>query len=88
MTKFGSLKNTAKIVTQKMIAAITPALSGTQNATRPLMSSGIEAPTAPKYSSRCDTTMMAGAAPICPEGDRYCGVRVWKLTVPEFQRLL
>jgi thymidylate synthase ThyX len=36
----------------------------------------------------CTLRRMAGVAPLCPEGDRYCGVRVWKLTVPEFRRLL
>src|SRR5262245_17190628 len=36
----------------------------------------------------CTLRKMAGVAPICPEGDRYCGVRVWKLSVPEFQRVL
>jgi hypothetical protein len=36
----------------------------------------------------CTLRKMANVAPICPEGDRYCGVRVWKLTVPEFRRVL
>ncbi len=26
--------------------------------------------------------------PFCPEGDRYCGVRVWELGVADFQRVL
>ena len=28
------------------------------------------------------------ASPICPEGDRYCGVRVWKLDLSEYERVL
>lgn len=36
----------------------------------------------------CTLRAMAGATPICPEGDRYCGVRVWKQEVREFRRVL
>ena len=36
----------------------------------------------------CTLRKMAGESPICPEGDRYCGVRVWKLEVKDFQRRL
>jgi hypothetical protein len=31
---------------------------------------------------------MAGEAPICPEGDRYCGVRVWKMEVRDYRRTI
>ena len=31
---------------------------------------------------------MAGASPYCPEGNRYCGVPVWKLAVEDFKRVL
>jgi len=34
----------------------------------------------------CTLRKMAGESPICPEGDRYCGVRVWKLDVKDFRR--
>lgn len=34
----------------------------------------------------CTLRRMAGVAPHCPEGDRYCGVRVWRLEVGEFAR--
>jgi len=36
----------------------------------------------------CSQRMMAGTRPICPEGDRYCGVPVWKLDIGEYERLL
>lgn len=36
----------------------------------------------------CTLRQMAGTKPICPEGDRYCGVPVWKLDIREYERLL
>jgi thymidylate synthase ThyX len=36
----------------------------------------------------CTLRAMAGASPICPEGDRYCGIRVWKQEVAEFARVI
>ena len=36
----------------------------------------------------CTLRAMAGESPICPEGDRYCGVRVWKQEVQDFRRVL
>jgi thymidylate synthase ThyX len=36
----------------------------------------------------CTLRMRAKEAPICPEGDRYCGVRVWKMDVAEFSRVI
>ena len=36
----------------------------------------------------CTQRLMAQARPVCPEGDRYCGVPVWKLDVGEYERLL
>ncbi|MCC7138653.1 MAG: FAD-dependent thymidylate synthase [Planctomycetes bacterium] len=36
----------------------------------------------------CALRAMAEEAPICPEGDRYCGVRVWKLAVEDYRRVL
>ena len=36
----------------------------------------------------CTPRHMAGAKPICPEGDRYCGVKVWQLDLSEYQRLI
>ena len=34
----------------------------------------------------CALREMAGARPICPEGARYCGVKVWKLGLHEYER--
>jgi thymidylate synthase ThyX len=36
----------------------------------------------------CTLRKMAGARPICPEGERYCGVPVWKLDISDYKRLL
>ncbi len=36
----------------------------------------------------CTLRAMAEKGPICPEGDRYCGVRVWKLEVADYKRLI
>lgn len=36
----------------------------------------------------CTLRKMAGESPICPEGDRYCGVRVWKLEIADYRRLI
>jgi len=36
----------------------------------------------------CGSRNRAGAKPICPEGPRYCGVRVWKLEMKEYSRTI
>jgi thymidylate synthase ThyX len=36
----------------------------------------------------CTLRKLAHETPICPEGDRYCGVRVWKLDVADYRRVL
>ena len=36
----------------------------------------------------CTLRSMAEKGPICPEGDRYCGVRVWALDVADYRRVL
>lgn len=36
----------------------------------------------------CYLRMKAGEKPYCPEGDRYCGVPVWKYGIEEYQRIL
>lgn len=36
----------------------------------------------------CYLRMKAGETPYCPEGDRYCGVPVWKKSIEEYQRIL
>jgi thymidylate synthase ThyX len=36
----------------------------------------------------CTLRKEAGLTPFCPEGTRYCGVPVWNLDLPQFQRLI
>ncbi len=36
----------------------------------------------------CWPRSQAGIRPYCPEGDRFCGVAVWKLPLEQYQRLI
>lgn len=36
----------------------------------------------------CTLRNMAGTRPVCPEGERYCGVKVWRLDLSEYQRII
>ena len=36
----------------------------------------------------CFLRSLSGKRPFCPEGERYCGVPVWRWTVEEYQRTL
>lgn len=36
----------------------------------------------------CTLRKQAGITPFCPEGPRFCGVPVWKMDLPQFQRLI
>jgi flavin-dependent thymidylate synthase len=36
----------------------------------------------------CGVRLRAGVRPYCPEGDRFCGVPVWKMPVEDFARVL
>ena len=36
----------------------------------------------------CGVRRESGAAPLCPEGARYCGVRVWELALEEYRRVI
>ncbi len=36
----------------------------------------------------CGLRSLAGVRPICPEGERFCGVPVWKKPVEEFERVI
>jgi len=36
----------------------------------------------------CLLRLRAGVTPYCPEGDRYCGVPVWKLAVAQYERTI
>ena len=36
----------------------------------------------------CGIRKHAGAKPICPEGDRYCGVPAWRLEREQYERVI
>jgi thymidylate synthase ThyX len=36
----------------------------------------------------CTLRALANARPYCPEGDRYCGVRVWELDLDVYKRVI
>ncbi len=36
----------------------------------------------------CTSRAMANIRPVCPEGERYCGVKVWKIGLPEYTRVI
>ncbi|MBX7245183.1 MAG: FAD-dependent thymidylate synthase [Candidatus Sumerlaeaceae bacterium] len=36
----------------------------------------------------CSLRKHAGVKPICPEGDRYCGIPVWRLQLQEYERVI
>jgi flavin-dependent thymidylate synthase len=47
------------------------------------------APRVARYlGAPCTLRAAAGARPFCPEGDRFCGVLVWKKSIEEYQRTL
>ncbi|MBC8144646.1 MAG: FAD-dependent thymidylate synthase, partial [bacterium] len=36
----------------------------------------------------CTIRDYAGTRPTCPEGDRFCGIKVWKLDIDEYKRVI
>lgn len=36
----------------------------------------------------CSMRSRSGAKPICPEGDRFCGIPVWRLPLEKYQRVI
>jgi len=36
----------------------------------------------------CSHRHAAGTRPICPEGERYCGVPAWKLAIEDYERVM
>ncbi len=36
----------------------------------------------------CSIRDLAGIQPPCPEGNRYCGIKVWKLDISEYERVI
>jgi len=46
-------------------------------------------PTIGKYLlPPCSLRFMAGTHPICPEGERFCGVKVWRLRLKNYRRII
>lgn len=41
---------------------------------------------AEKFLPPCSVRANMGIRPICPEGDKYCGVKVWKLDFSQYER--
>ena len=76
--KFGSLRNTETTVTQKMIAATTPTLSGTQNVMNFLTSMKIDTPTVARYRSEWLRIRTGPAEPTSPWNSPYpCCAKTW-----------
>jgi hypothetical protein len=36
----------------------------------------------------CALRFKENIKPICPEGERFCGVKVWKMNFDEYERLI
>ena len=51
-----------------------------------LKEKGIKA--ASKFLPPCAIRAMQNIKPICPEGERFCGVKVWKLDFNDYKRLI
>ena len=43
---------------------------------------------AEKFLPPCAIRNMQNIRPICPEGDRFCGIKVWKLDFEEYERFI
>lgn len=43
---------------------------------------------AEKFLPPCTVRKAQGIHPICPEGDRFCGVKVWKLDFKDYKRII
>ena len=41
-----------------------------------------------KFAPPCVVRNMQKLKPICPEGDRFCGVKVWKLKFQDYNRII
>ncbi len=51
-----------------------------------LKEKGVKA--ADKFLPPCTIRKMQDIKPVCPEGERFCGVKVWKLDFDEYERLI
>jgi len=43
---------------------------------------------AEKFLPPCAIRNMQNIRPICPEGDRFCGIKVWKLNFSDYERII
>ena len=41
-----------------------------------------------KFGPPCLIRYKQNLKPICPEGERFCGVKVWKLNIDEYERII
>jgi len=51
-----------------------------------LKDKGVKA--AEKFLPPCSIRKMQNIKPICPEGERFCGIKVWKLQFEEYKRII
>ena len=51
-----------------------------------LKKAGVKA--ASKFLPPCTLRYEEGIKPVCPEGERFCGVKVWKMGFDEYKRLI
>ena len=51
-----------------------------------LKEKGVKA--ADKFLPPCTLRKMQNIRPVCPEGDRFCGVKVWKLDFNKYERII
>ncbi len=51
-----------------------------------LKKAGVKA--ADKFLPPCSIRYAQGIRPVCPEGERFCGVKVWKLGFDEYERVI
>ena len=58
----------------------------TYNQVKELKEKGVKA--ASKFLPPCAVRKMQNLRPICPEGERFCGIKVWKLDFNEYKRLI
>lgn len=56
------------------------------NQVKQLRKAGVSA--ADKFLPPCAVRYKEGIRPICPEGERFCGIKVWKLDFEDYNRII
>ncbi|GAX86746.1 conserved hypothetical protein [Lebetimonas natsushimae] len=56
------------------------------NQVKQLKNAGVSA--ASKFLPPCAVRYKQGLRPICPEGERFCGIKVWKLNFEDYNRII